>query len=608
MAVLATVASAAAGAAEPSAAGDVHPEFLTLPTARDLELHLQRRTEALRKGDQTAAELELENILRLREALGLRSLAALGTALRIEARQALAAGDHARGLERLEHAAVLIPDVPGVHYELARARFEHGEDKLAALGSFGRGVQARAEGLENRSLLLSDALGVLGATWLLSLAVFLLFQLVRYLDMAGHDVSRLLPGISRLQGRLLVLLALSAPVALGLGLLPLLALGLVLVGLYQTRSERLLTVTGLTGLLGLAALIYLLAPVISFRDSDARAIYVTAARSASADLRARVESIAETQPEAAFVLGLEARRRGDLERAERWYRKSLEGGRGAARLNNLANVLVWRQKSGEAQKLYREAAQLEARAEPALNLSAVLLEEGQASDARIMAEQGRRLDPALAELMRVDVAGVPAVRKLRDAPHDEQQLLPMLLESMSTEARLELLDDLTGRLLGGVPLAWFGGALVLAVALLLALGGGPRATSTACTRCGAPALRTAEPHCESCRFVFLEASAADPKVRFEKEQAIRRRRRYERWREKISSVVAGGGELVTGHPLVGFALLFLLCLSVAHVAWLERYGFYPWAGWSEPEPARWLVSGLLAGAVTLISLRRGFGG
>lgn len=605
--LFASLGPSVAGAAEPASPGTVHPEFLTLPTARDLELHLQRRAEAVRNQDAPAAQLELENVLRLRETLGISSLHPLGVLLRLEARQASEAGDHALALERLSQAAAVIPDFPGVHLELARAQLEQGEGLMVALRSLGRGLEARAQGIENLSLLTADALGVLGAAWLLSLAAFLALQLVRYLDMAGHDVSRRLPGVSRLQGRLLTLLVLFTPVALGLGWLPLLVLGLALVGLYQTRVERIVTVLGLVGLLGLGASLYALAPAIAFRDSDARATYVLSTRSGPASLRSRVEAIASARPEAATALGLEARRWGDLAAAERWYRRSLEAGRDAVRLNNLANVLVWRQQAAEAQKLYREAAQLETHAEPSLNLAAVLLEEGQASEARIAAEQGRRIDPDLAEAMRVDVVGVPAVRKLRDARPEAAALLPSLFESMSAEARLGVVEDFASPLLRGVPLTGFGVGLLLLAVLLVALRDGPRSTSTACSRCGAPAPRTAEPHCESCRFVFLEASAAEPKLRFEREQEIRRRRRFERWREKLSSLVAGGGDIVTGHPLVGFSLLFGLCLATAPVLWLQRFGVYPWPGWSEPDSARWLVSGLLAGLVTLISVRRGFG-
>lgn len=218
------------------------------------------------------------------------------------------------------------------------------------------------------------------------------------------------------------------------------------------------------------------------------------------------------------------------------------------------------------------------------------------------------MDPELAEIMRAEVVGVPAARKLKDAPFDERALLPMLIGSMAHQDRLALIEDLSGRLLGGLPPAGFAAGLLLICILLLSLRGGPRGASTACTRCGAPARRTAtEPHCETCRFVFLEATSAEPKVRFKKEQEIRRRRRFERWREKLLSVVAGGGELVSGHPLVGFALSFTLCFAVAHVLWLGRFGFYPWPGWSEPESARLAVSGTLALVATFISLRRAFG-
>lgn len=597
-----------AGAQQDSPAATVDPEFLRLPKLSDIDAHISRRREARLANDESTAELELENVLRLREVLGLRSLVPLGIALRLEGRRALAAAEVERGIKRLAQAAILIPDTPGVHYELGLAQIQHGGEYVAGLRSLVDGARARARGFENGTLLLSDTIGVLGSAWFLALSLFLVLQLIRYLDMAGHDLCRVLRGVSALQGRLLVLILLSAPVALGLGLLPLLVLGLGLVGLYQTRAERVVTVAGFVGILALAGLSYVSAPLLSFRDSEVRAIHQVATRAAGGHARAKVERMAQSNAEAAFVLGLDARRRGDLVSAETWYRRALAGERTAARLNNLANVLLFSQKPKEAKALYEEAAALGTHAEPALNLASVLVEEGDTAAARLRADAGRALAPALAEKMRVEVVGVPAVRKVRDAPYDEAVLLPMLLAKMEGSVRSPLLDDLAARLLGGIPAIVFAAALVLLSILLIAIRGGPERISTACERCGAPAHRgPVEPHCETCESVFFETTAADPKVRFQKEQEIRRRRRFERWRERLLSPLAGGGDLVTGHPFIGFGLLFLLSFSIAHVLWLRSYGFYPWPDWSEAESWRIVVSGLIAIPVTIVSLRRGLG-
>lgn len=587
----------------------VHPEFASLPTLADLDRHLTLRSEERRRNDESTADLELENVFRLREALGLRSLAPLGIALRLEGRSALASGEVEAGLTRLAQAATLIPDTPGVHYELALAQVHHQGDIPQAVRSLTRGVEARFRGFENRALLLSDTLGVLGAAWLLALALFLVVQLIRYLDMAGHDIARRIPGVTRVQGWLLAVLLLFAPVALGLGPLPLLVLGLLLVGLYQTRRERVVTIAGYLGILALAGGIYASAPLLSFRDSDARAIHIVATRLAPATLRARAAALAERDPEAAFVLGLDARRRGDLASAEKYYRRALEAGRTAPRLNNLANVLFWRQQPEEAKKLYAEAIKLGTHAEPALNLGAVLIEVGQTAEGRAQASAGRAIDPAMAEAMKVDLVGVPAARKLRDAPYDEGVLLPMLLTSSTDGQRWPVLEDVAVRLLGNIPASAFGAAVLLFIVLLLALKDGPSLVSTACERCGAPAQRgKVEPHCSTCCAVFLEVSVADPKVRFKKEQEIRRRRRFERWRERLLCPIAGCGELVIGNPLLGFTLLLVVSVAVAHFSWLQSYGFYPWTDWAEPEFFRLVVSGLLAVPVTVISLKRGLVG
>lgn len=159
--------------------------------------------------------------------------------LRSRQAQALLAEDNPeRAMRLLQEAIALDPLYPTPHFLMAKLLATR-RNAGAAL-KFADGVSALASGYRNQSIAAANALAVVDMVLLVVLCWTLAVLLMRYLPFVHHQLSaRLAPAVHVHSRAWLLWVVILAPFAFGWGLLPTLALALVLVWLYAGWRPRL---------------------------------------------------------------------------------------------------------------------------------------------------------------------------------------------------------------------------------------------------------------------------------------------------------------------------------------------------------------------------------
>ncbi len=577
----------------------------------DLRRALETRARARRDGKAAEAELALTQLQGLRRELGLRNVPLASALLVRESRRTLEANETAQARALALAAAELSPDMVDVQWMGLRATVADDPTAVAAIfRSLGRVLGARLGRVRNQVALATDALAIFGLTLLALASLFALIHASRYARYLAHDLRRTLPSwFTPLQGLLALLLLWIAPVLLGLGLVPALALVLASLLAYQTARERALGLLLLVGLTLSPLAMLGTAPLVAFHGSLADALEAANEEAFADDAERRLVAAVEAgdrDPAIVMSLAHRAELRGDLRAAIRQYREALAAEDSPVARNNLGRLLYLCRERDAAFKELERAAGAGGRAEPSLNLASLLLDQARFPAAQAAIDRARDLDAELARRYGETPTDTPTEQKLLAVPVDLSGAWGRLL-SLELDSRLALADHVWRTLGSRLPVQ----AMPIVGLVLLLLGGVVArkrlawSLSHPCPKCGQPAPQSApRGYCEQCQTLFLNAVTVEPATRARKERAIERYQTRRSWAARGLSLFAGAGEIYASRPFWGFALAFGLLGSGVAWLWLGGLSSEAWAVWLGPGGVLPFVTAAVAGLATLWSIRR----
>ena len=484
-------------------------------------------------------------------------------------------------LERARAAVALAPELPLAHMELARAEWLHADAPMAAIRAAEDAMRAIAIHPEASLWFAGSGFFVLAAGLCTGTLMLWLLVALRAAPHAAHDVGHLAPGNPPAFARFALVAALVLlPLAAGEGgfgvALVLLVLGIAYGGVGQ-RVVLVLSAATLWAALYPMARISGAALEAFPNDTVARAAYSLSQGMASAADVMRLEA-AQHDPLALRAMAIDARRRGNLGRADALYQQILATSPGdVAVLNNAGNVRLALGHMENALDLYGRA--LDETRSPV-----VLFNLSQAYGRGFRVDD---LNHVLADAQRVDgelVAELTALQRVRndgflvDLPLDVSLLWSRALAPGSGEALAASLRKpfAPGRL--GSTAEDGGCALGAAAALGLALAAIVR-RSRNCSRCGSRMCVRCETdwasaQCQSCDLLFNHPERTDRALRFARLEALRKRdRRVGRAATVVSLCVPGAAGLLADQPLRAFVAVVGVGVAAACLVW--RNGVVP---------------------------------
>ncbi|MBI2375218.1 MAG: hypothetical protein HYV07_14575 [Deltaproteobacteria bacterium] len=556
-------------------------------TEDELLTLLEARGRYLRKGDRVNADVELTNIIELGKSLRIRNFPLVSAAFMHEARAALTdpGSIPVSALVAAKAACQLSPDLADAHFLRARLLMTYSVREIpSAIGSALDGVRALFSAIRNRVALISTLAGVILSTLLATFLIYALVELFRNLRFMGHDLVRPLPEwVSDFQGALFLLLALVAPFVLGFGIVPTLVVILVVLIPYQSKKEQIVSAVSAALLAMFPLAVDRVAPLLSFFGSTTDSLLMAADEGFSDEAESNLIELSKAgraDYDVAVVLGLRARRRGDLAAAESWYRAAIQANSGSVLAkNNLAKLLYARREQDEAKKLLEAAKASRIHAEPYLNLATLELEMSKFEAANKLIESARSIDPVVTRHYNDLSPGGSTAERLLEIPFEETSLWPRVVAG--DPARNARISAQVWTFVGGrTPADVFPVATLALVGLAFALGQKRKQLnlSAPCMKCGRPANPfVAKQLCDQCRTIFLKAVAVDPSMRERKEKRIRFYQRRLRWTERILSILPGAGDVFGGRTLTGVTFLFFFVLGLASITWINRMSFHPWS-------------------------------
>lgn len=579
------------------------PEPVSVVSEKDLLARIEARGAAVRSGDTAMADVELSLIEETRKQIGAPNVVLASAQLIHEAQQAIAAGLTPRAEVLADAAVRLSPDLVAGHWMRTRAYSESGFSRVGPLvGAVVQLVMAQLSNFRNLLSLLSSVALLVGCS-LLGLAIlFVALQLFKYLRYPAHDIAEVFPGfISAGEIAIALLLALALPAVLGLGVMPVLILGLVVVAGYQLPRERALGLVLIVLLGASPGLLYLASPLITFHGSITDALATAAGEALAGDAEQRVAELAGPNRDYAtsVILAYRQRQRGDLLAAQAQYQAALRSNPDSVLArNNLGVVLFLLGREDAAEKAFQQAAGSRAQAEPALNLSSIYFERGDFDLGKKTLEQARQVDPSLTERYTQRESTLPLKSKLLEARVGQAFLWERLVDSGWPEGEAVMAE--LWRPIGRrtPPLAM---PLIAALGLIAAVFAARRSErlSTPCPKCGIPASRRAPAQfCTQCHSVFLTSVAVEPALRRHKEDQVRGYQVRRRWYLRLFSLVAGAGHLFGGRPFWGALLLVPFLACTTRIALGDRLSVHSWRIFVDASGNT--VVAAIAGAISLL--------
>jgi hypothetical protein len=325
----------------------------------------------------------------------------------------------------------------------------------------------------------------------------------------------------------------------------------------------------------------------------------------------RLEAAADKDPLAAQALALQARRAGNLGRADALYQALVRGpAPDPAVVNNAANVRLNLGHIDSALELYRQSSELKSDPVVLFNLSQAHGRAFQVEDlSRILAEAQQLDGDLVAELTALQ--GAEPIGFVVDLPLDSGQIWRRILRSDAGERMAyEIRTALAPGRLGRDALVALGASG--AVAVFFAGVGARVGRSRWCERCGRRVCQRCDPEqregavCNGCIVLFQQGDSADRELRLARINELRfRDKRMERLQVLASIFVPGAAGALAGRPLRALLGSLLAAWAVLAVTW--RNGVVPdplVAGATAPFVFLSVaaVAGLLYAAIVLVSI------
>ena len=568
------------------------PPAIVAPRVTDADLQAawdkwQKAVAALDMESARKAQQELVSLKDDVAALDMESLS-IGFIRAAEGRRK--ANDSAGALQLVEHAVSLSPNLPYARLALAEA---YARRSPGDVGAYSREIKAALTVMLKDPRYRRPALADMGAVFLVAVlataAVVVGVLFLRRARYFFHDFHHLFPRAAAKwqSAALAVLLLIGTPVALRLGLVPVLLILLMSVALYLSKLERAVAAVLVVAAAFVPSGAGKIAETSAFAGTVAEDVYLLERGSLSAEpvadrVRARFEKKEKVEFAELYALGRFEARRGQLQEAIAHYKAAaaMSNAGHAGLMTNLANALLVTGDQDGAARLYTEASAADpGLAAPAFNLAEVYRRRAAvAPDSEIGTENQKARD-ALQAAQRMD----PSLLMWQRPPEDRLLMNRLLLAPVLAEADLPPTEDpaagqrveaqLSRRLLGGGSglTAW--GLPVLGALLAFGLGfaGQSMKASRECEKCGRPVCRrcdkelgVASKMCAQCVNVFSRKGAVEARVRARKQIEIERNRQ---WESGVSyafgALVSGAGHLFQGLTVRGtlYAFFFLFAVS-----------------------------------------------
>lgn len=595
---------------EADAAAQLPDEGPRLVTERAVAEALQRRAASMAIGDQAGADVALQELVELKRSLGIRNIVLASALLVREAKQEMEAGRPDRAVELSRMAVRLAPDVPVGHWMLARSLLDQDASQVVQIASALQGVLGTTFGVFRNAVTLWGWLLAVGlATFGIVTLGYAFVQMAKYVRYPASDIAERLPGVLGSGEFSLVLWIVTLlPFAFGFGLVTSCALALAIPFAYQSLKERVLSGLFALGLACTPWVIGAAAPFVLFHGSDADMLAMALQETLSPEEQARFQSLSGASSDLQVrVQAYRARQRGEIQEALDWYSTALqERPNDPALLNNSA--VLWLQVGEEEKALAQlQAASRSSLAEPRLNLSLLLADDGEFQRADQLLEQARGIDPQLtAEFTDVD-GSKTTVQRMLEVPLKDSVLWGKLLGHDGLERR-RLVEQVWEPVGGAMPPVYFP-IWVLLCALGATIADRRRARlSTPCTRCGRPADRGEQtPLCEQCVSVFITGAGVEAQMRRDKEAEVRGYQRRRRMIERIMGPL-GLGLVLGDRPLTGVAVAFLVAFAVVGTLGLDYLSISAWNIYVDDQSRQVLTVALVALGVVAaaVAVRKSF--
>jgi len=527
------------------------------------------------------------------------------------AARSLAAGDAPESaLDRAAAAVALAPDLPAARMRFALALWLEGGEPIAAIRAVCAALSAIGRHLEASLWFAGSGLFVLAtalvAGGLLAAALAGTAALAHAAHDLGHLLPRAMPAFGCWAG---VAAALAAPLALGEGGL---GLALALLGvavIYGSRAQRLAMLIAAAGIgIGAYPAMRYAGAALSALPGDpvAQALFGVAHGIPTPVEVARLAHLAGRDPLAMRGLAIQARRVGDVARADALYQQLLASGvDDVSAQNNAADLRLALGNTRSAIELYAAAARTES--------PVVLFNLAQAYGRAFRVEE---LNQTVAHAQRADgdlIARLTALQGgsangfVADLPPPPSLFWSRAVHSgAGADLAQEFRDHFAPGRLGRDPRAF-----AVAAAALWLIGGwfGARIhPSRACRRCRERICVRCRPHgtsgdlCHGCYTLYFAPEKTDRVLRTARVTELRRRAdRAAKLHTVLSLLVPGAAGLLAARPIWGWLGAF--CFSLAGAAVLWRDGIVPdplVAG--AAAPAVFLGAAVLAGILYAIAV------
>jgi tetratricopeptide (TPR) repeat protein len=507
-----------------------------------------------------------------------RALAAAQACYR-EALAQEAAGNTAEALRLLEAASAFDPEFPDPHFTAARLAMFRAPDQAVAEMSEAFRILARSYPWQ-RHLLANTATGLV-FVWIVGLLLAVVGIVLRHLPHLLHVMQEVLGRRSTVAVRGAAAAVTLSPLLWGLGVVPTTAVYAGLVSFRLSKRELTLVLLLLLSTMGLAAGVGLIAPWAGAPTLEGPSMLVNRAMSTGydPDLAGALLAWESVDPQEAlypFALGTIARRSGDLDLAERQLTQAaVLAPRSSWILTNLGNVYFAREDYAHARSTYEAAAAADpATVEPHFNLAQVYTKQLMFTEAS--REQSRASAIAFDRVRDFSRWSAPQLnRTVMDASPPEPKLWGLAKDraamrgptALSGNPFLVAVTKLS-------PPAPFGLVFVPGLFLIFTLVGqllGRNLATLHCSNCQKIICRRCvkrmqqRAFCESCHRSVKDLKSSEFTRLLLTRQGRSAARRRTLWQAILTFILPGGGQILRGASLSGFAAILVMTAAATLV-------------------------------------------
>ena len=512
---------------------------------------------------------------------GIKNYYPYSFALIRECYTALDTGQYDKALLLSEYAEQLAPDLSAA--TAARAQSRWVRNKLffhhliwGQLTSFCKQLYE----FEPPARFLAAAMLSLAGAFLLTLALFCLTLLAKYLPRAYHDLKHIFPlSMPHAVSLGWALFIFCVPLLFNFSLCWVLCYWLLLMFSYQNKQEQKATICLILFLSLIPQFLAGAATMLTAPQSPLIKTLWTANYGSWQDRDADyLKSYSEAHPEdtaSLFTLGLISKKEGDYKKAERYYQKVLERNpQHPLARSNLGNVYCAIKKPDQAIEQYQQALALKPSSAAAhFNLSRAYLQKFMFTESEAEFMKAKHLDSSAVTYLLVTYAENPN-RLLIDEPLPRLEIWQQAFSAASENRLLaQQLWDVTCR---GIPFAygWAAPGAFIICALLVAKNK-RFALAKRCMTCGRSFCRRCERvsaqtrSCTQCTNILGKQEGLDPALKEMKMLTINKYRgRQQTITTFFTFLFPGAGLMRKGYPVPGLLctvlFAFFLFFTVLH--------------------------------------------